>query len=132
MVLNDSAFPVYDPPHPRADWTERLPALAQFALDRANDLCKPHLGCRAYHKAWTMLRLHESAGALPYGLDFVGEEIAAAVGPRRLCVMLSGAAETGQAALVLSAAAAKGIAIDLTVVDICQTPLGQPALYLEG
>lgn len=82
-----------------------------------------------------MLRLHEAGGALPYGLDFVRREIAAcaaAAGNRPLRVMLSGAADTGQAAMVLSALVAGEIAAELVVVDICRTPLGQHALFLEG
>jgi ubiquinone/menaquinone biosynthesis C-methylase UbiE len=128
IVLQD--LPVF-----RATWAEPLDQLARFALDRADDLCAPHLGCCAYHKAWTMLRLHEAAGALPYGIDFIRQELAAcaaAAGGRPLRVMLSGAADTGQAALVLSALAAVGIAAELVVVDICRTPLGQHALFLEG
>lgn len=124
-----------DLPHFRATRTEPLAALAQFALDHADSLCDPQHGCRAYHKAWTMLRLHEAGGALPFGRDFLRRELAAsaaAAGPRPLRVLLSGAADTGLPALVQSALADAGVAAELVVVDICRTPLGQIAQYLDG
>lgn len=115
-------------------WTEPLPRLAQFAMEHADRLCGQHLGCRAYHKAWTMLRLHEAKGALPYGFDFIRRELAdsARNAPGRpLRVLVSGAADTGQAALVLGALAAEAVTAELVVVDVCQTPLGQHELFLK-
>lgn len=82
-----------------------------------------------------MLRLHEAKGALPFGADFVRRELAAhaaVVGRRSLRVMISGSADTGQVALVLNALTDEGIEGDLVVIDICATPLGQVALYLDG
>lgn len=124
-----------DQPNLCAIWTEPLAELAQFALDHAATLCAPQLGCCAYHKAWTMLRLHEAKGAEPFGRDFIQRELAAAAvaaGSRRLRVMLSGAADTGQAAIVLKSLTAEGLAAELVVVDICKTPLAQHSLFLDG
>lgn len=115
-----------------ASWHEPLRELARFSYDFAPHFCDPAHGCTAYHRGWSTVRLHESGGALPAGLDFFQRELrelAADRGTCRLRVMLSGAADTGQAALVLRALRPFGIEPEFVIVDRCHTTLEQHRLF---
>jgi SAM-dependent methyltransferase len=113
---------------------EPLRELARFSFDFAPHFCDPAHGCTAYHRGWSTVRLFESGGKLPAGFDFFRRELldlAAERGTGRLRVMLSGVADTGQAALVLQALRPEGIEPELVIVDRCRTTLEQHGLFLR-
>jgi SAM-dependent methyltransferase len=113
-------------------WHEPLRELARFAFDFAPHFCDPAHGCTAYHRGWSTVRLYESDGALPAGFAFFRQELLDLAGLRgtgRLRVMLSGAADTGQAALVLKALRPEGIEPEFVIVDRCRTTLEQHRLF---
>jgi SAM-dependent methyltransferase len=113
---------------------EPLRELARFSFDFAPHFCDPAHGCVAYHRGWSMVRLLESGGKLPAGQDFFRRELldlAAERGTGRLRVMLSGAADTGQAALVLQSLRPHGIEPEFVIVDRCRTTLEQQGLFLR-
>lgn len=121
------------PPSPEGP-EEPLGVLARFAYDFAPHLCDPAHGCRDYHRAWSMLRLYESGGALPRGQAFFGRELAdlaRRLDRRRLRILVSGAADTGQVAMLLGALHRQGITPDFVIVDLCRTSLAQQDLYLR-
>lgn len=110
---------------------EPLNALADFAFDWAETLCDPEIGCTRYHKAWSMVRLIEADAALPAGFDFFQRELSALASDGRIRILLSGAADTGLAAMVLSALRPLGIEPEITLVDRCRTTLEQNRLFAE-
>lgn len=115
-------------------WAEPLQELARFSFDFAPHFCDPAHGCTAYHRGWSTVRLVESGGKLPAGFEFFRQELldlAALRGSGRLRVMLSGAADTGQAAMVLQALRPEGIEPEFVIVDRCRTPLEQHGLFLR-
>lgn len=112
---------------------EPLGILARFAYDFAPHLCDPAHGCRDYHRGWSLLRQFEARGALPLGLDFFRRELgalAARLGQDRLRILISGAADTGQAAMLIEALRPAGIVPEFVAVDLCATPLMQQRLFL--
>lgn len=113
---------------------EPLRELARFSFDFAPHFCDRTHGCTAYHRGWSTVRLLESGGTLPAGFDFFRRELldlAAERGTGRLRVMLSGAADTGQAAMVLQALRPDGIEPSFVIVDRCRTTLEQHGLFLR-
>jgi SAM-dependent methyltransferase len=112
---------------------EPLGILARFAYDFAPHLCDPAHGCTDYHRGWSLLRHHEAQGALPLGLAFFRRELGALaerLGQDRLRILISGAADTGQAAMLVEALRPLGIAPEFVAVDLCATPLMQQRLFL--
>lgn len=113
-------------------WHEPLRELAGFTFDFAPHFCDPAHGCEPYHKAWSTVRLYESGGALPAGIDFFRRELldmAARLGTGRLRVMLSGAADTGFSTLVLQALRPAKIEPEFVIVDRCRTTLEQHRVF---
>jgi hypothetical protein len=108
---------------------EPLEALSGFAFDWAHCLCDPSQGCSPYHKAWSIVRFIEADGALPAGLTFFTEQLAPLARDGRIRVLLSGAADTGLAALVLRALRPNGIEPEIIMVDRCLTTLEQNRLF---
>lgn len=108
---------------------EPLAELAAFALDWAHCLCDPNAGCRDYHRGWSIVRLVEAGGALPAGQDFFGAALRRLARDGRIRVLLSGAADTGLAAMVLKALRPHGIEPEMVLVDRCLTTLEQNRLF---
>ena len=109
--------------------SEPLTELARFSFDWAPNLCDPAHGCDAYHRMWSLVRLIESDGALPAGAPFFTREIIAAARDGRASVLLSGAADSGVMALAVEGPSAAGLAVEVTALDRCRTPLEQARLY---
>jgi SAM-dependent methyltransferase len=97
---------------------EDLPAMAAQMYALANSLCG---GCRTMHAVWPYLRLARMVGAAEAGAANIETMLSAQIasGARRL--VIAGACDTGLLATV--ARAARGRATEITVVDICPTPL---------
>lgn len=112
-----------DPTH------EPLAALARFSFDWAASLCDPGMGCTAYHRGWSMVRLLESDGARPAGEAFFTEQLRLAGQGNRRRVLLSGAADTGLASLVLHALRPIGVEPEIVMIDLCRTTLEQNRLF---
>lgn len=105
-------------PAPGAD---DLADMCALALSNASSTCTPE--CHAYHAVWGLLRLF---GNLPgVGLDhaFLLSAIGGAVrdGARR--VLISGSADHGVLSYVLAVFDDMGETPDVTVIDLCPTPL---------
>ncbi len=105
--------------------TEPLEDLARFSFERAADLCADEHGCLAYHRAWSTIRLLLKNGAVPAGMEFFAEGLAQVAVGGRCRVLLSGAADTGLAAMVLGALARNGLQGDLVLAERCATPIEQ-------
>lgn len=103
---------------------EPLSELAWLAFENAGELCDPSIGCKDYHRFWSMVRLLDLDGRLPRGLSFFAKHLAELKDRNgRLNVVLAGAADTGLAALIAAAAAESGASASILVVDRCRTPL---------
>jgi hypothetical protein len=89
----------------------------------AYDLSAWHCGtCRSYHAIWPYLRLMEPAR----GVDADRELLTVALAPflePGAAILLAGSADAGLAECVLDAAGDRPV--DLTVMDLCDTPLRQ-------
>ena len=108
---------------------EPLAQLARFSFDWAEVLCDPSHGCMHYHRTWSMIRLLESKGAKPAGERFFGRELAALAQDGRCRILLSGAADTGLAAMVLGQMRPVGIEPEFVLIDRCETTLEQNSLF---
>lgn len=108
---------------------EPLERLARFSWDWAPSLCLPAHGCEDYHRAWSLVRLLEMDGAMPAGVPFFQRELSALAqaGGRR--VLVSGGADTGLTAVVVSAFRAVGIDPVIVFADRCETPCTQNQLF---
>jgi SAM-dependent methyltransferase len=108
---------------------EPLTKLARFSFDWAEVLCDPSHGCMPYHRTWSTIRLLESNGAEPAGGDFFGRELAATAQEGSCRILLSGAADTGLAAMVLHQLRPVGVEPELVLIDRCETTLEQNRLF---
>lgn len=112
--------------YPSAEDTslEPLEELAWFAFENADALCDPAIGCRDYHRFWSMVRLLDMDGRLPRGLDFFAENLAPLKNSEgRVRVLLAGAADTGLPALIAAAVRQSGGTPSLLLVDRCMTTI---------
>lgn len=108
---------------------EPLTELAAFAYDWAHCLCDPQAACVNYHRGWSIVRLIETGGALPAGQEFFGKALRDLARNNRVRVLISGAADTGLAALVLQQLRPHGIEPEMVLVDRCLTTLEQNRLF---
>lgn len=96
---------------------------SELAARLAYALSAVHCGsCRSYHAVWPYLRLIDP----PRGVDGDREQLLGVLAPllhAGSAVLLAGSADAGLAECVLDAAADRPV--DLTVVDLCETPLRQ-------
>ncbi len=112
---------------------EPLALLSRLAYDFAPFLCNPAHGCLNYHRGWSLVRHYEADGALPLGLTFFRRELgrlAEELGKSRLRLLISGAADTGVAAMLVQALMPLGIEPEFVIVDRCNTTLMQQRMYL--
>ena len=107
----------------RATVTRSEPA-ARLAYDLSAVHCQT---CRGYHAVWPYLRLIDP----PRGVDADRDHLLAVLAPLLRAgstVLLAGSADAGLAECVLDAADDRPL--DLTVMDLCETPLHQCAALL--
>lgn len=117
--------------HPAACSFEPLDRLARFAWDWAPALCEPAHACVDYHRSWSLVRLLELDGAMPAGQAFFDRELAPLASREDPRVLISGAADTGVASLVISAFRARGTVPDIVFVDQCRTSCWQNSLFMR-
>ncbi len=105
---------------------EPLEDLAWFAFRHADRFCDTETGCRDYHRFWSMLRHLDLDGRMPRGLEFFSHNFQA-LSERgdTIRVLLAGAADSGLATLIATAAEMAGVTPSMLLVDRCQTPLRQ-------
>jgi SAM-dependent methyltransferase len=118
------------PPSPACSF-EPLDRLARFSWDWAPALCDPAHGCVDYHRSWSLVRLLELEGALPAGLAFLTRELAPLAAKEEPRVLVSGGADTGVCALVLTAMRAHSAVPDIVFADQCRTTCWQNSLFLR-
>lgn len=109
---------------------EPLEVLARFSRLNADRLCPPEVGCRDYHRSWSTVRLIETGGRLPAGIEHFAPALQSMKerrGPIR--VLLSGAADTGLAAMVLEALHGDVAFVEIVLADRCATTIEQNALF---
>ncbi len=85
--------------------------------------------CRGYHAVWPYLRLTDP----PRGVDADRDQLLAVLAPLLhpgVSVLLAGSADAGLAECVIDAA--MGQPVEVTVVDLCETPLHQCMQLLGG
>lgn len=111
--------------------SEPLEELAQFSLCAAPKLCRPEHGCAPYHRAWSMIRLLSKDAALPAGSAYFAPWLRHAASGGTCRVLLSGAADTGLAAMVLQALQPTGIVAEIVLADRCATTLEQNRRFAE-
>lgn len=118
-------------PTENAGCVEPLAQLARFSYDWAPTLCDPEHGCCDYHRGWSSVRLLEQDGALPAGEAFFTTQLRQIAGQGKLRVLLSGAADTGLAALVLRALRPVGCEPEIVMIDRCRTTVEQNRLFAQ-
>ncbi len=100
------------------------PALAEAApLGRefAERLCEAT--CREYHGVWGFLRLYGVLPAVSRDAAFLRQRVAEAATAGARHVLISGAADFGILSHVVEGFADAGKPAEITVADLCQTPL---------
>jgi SAM-dependent methyltransferase len=108
---------------------EPLDRLARFAWDWAPSLCDPSHGCQDYHRAWSLVRLLELGGAMPAGVPFFQRELGTLARAGRRRVLVSGGADTGLMAVVVSAFRAVDVVPEIVFADRCETTCMQNRLF---
>ncbi|HSE96544.1 MAG TPA: class I SAM-dependent methyltransferase [Methylomirabilota bacterium] len=115
---------------------EPLAESAPMAWRLAPTLCPidPATGetCAWYHGLWQYLRLMDIVEGLRHQAAFFAQAFAsvrAEAGRSR--VLVSGAADYGMLAAVLHLFRARGVEADVTVIDLCETPLVLNRWYAE-
>ena len=109
---------------------EPLNESAPLALDMAARACRvdPATGerCDWSHGLWQFLRVFRLVGSIEYHTTFYRDALAlvdAVHGGARPRVLISGASDYGVLARVLWAFRGREMEPDITVVDLCETPL---------
>lgn len=130
-----------DPPSPGGAPEEPLTELAPLARRWAATCCMATEGggsCEPYHALWPYLRLMGLGKTLSgQGAQFLremGDWARGRAAPDRLerpQVLVSGSADASMLAHVLHAARGAALAVDVTVVDRCETPLRLSQWYAE-
>lgn len=109
------------PEHPSATRCEPAARLA-FVLSATH--CQD---CRGYHAVWPYLRLIDPPRGVDADRDLLLETLAPLL-DAGTTVLIAGSADAGLAECVLDAAGDRSV--DLTVMDLCETPLQQCAALL--
>ena len=125
--MSDDTFP----PFPE----DLLAEAATLGVDWSRELCR-HVTpsgetCAGYHGTWQFLRLFGIANAVQNDAAFFQEVIGAAVrrGARR--ILIAGCADFAMPAMALWACRREGVEPDLTVIDVCETPVRLNRWYAE-
>jgi SAM-dependent methyltransferase len=121
-------------PRPLVD--EPLTESAPIAHRLAREHCRkdPTTGedCAWYHGFWQYMRAMNVAKVLGEQAQFVVEALRSAARSGQFArVLVSGSADYSMPAHVLWAYRAEGAALDLEVVDLCETPIAMTRWYAE-
>jgi hypothetical protein len=81
------------------------------------------IGCRGYHGVWQYLRLLELVTTPRDHSSFYVPVLLDAIRSGRRRMLISGAVDYSMLAVVLAACAAAGVAADITIADVCETPI---------
>ena len=107
--------------------SEPLSESAPIAYKLAQKHCvhdDPTVSCRLYHSAWQYFRLIGLIKTITSDADFLDEALQSLAATGQFDrVLISGTADYGMLARVLHAYRMVGRVPDVTVVDICRTPL---------
>lgn len=109
---------------------EPLEISAPLARQLAESLCPP--SCLAYHAMWQYFRLIGLIGTISSDSDFLLDtirELAQSEKFRR--ILISGSADYGMLAHVLAAYRLAGETPEITVLDLCETPLALNRWYAQ-
>jgi hypothetical protein len=107
--------------------SEMLKKSANFSYLVSKRICAPSshmdsLGCCWYHSAWQYLRIIDKVSSPTWHLDFYFDTLIETIkeGSR---ILISGTADYSLLALIFESARFSNKKVDLTVTDICDTPL---------
>jgi SAM-dependent methyltransferase len=104
---------------------EDLPTVASQAYQLADRLCDR---CRNFHALWPYRRLAHMCGA-EGGLDIIERHLSRLVASGAKRILIAAAADTNLVATV--ARASRGHAVDITLLDRCETPVELSRRYAE-
>jgi SAM-dependent methyltransferase len=116
---------------------DTLAAGAALAWQLAPKLCNPDPaaggGCAGMHGVWLCLRRLGLLGTIESRRDFYLEALQDTAGAsgRPPRVLISGAADYAMLEFVLEAYRARGLVPEVTVTDVCETPLALNHWYAE-
>jgi SAM-dependent methyltransferase len=99
-------------------YAEDLPRLAAEAYELSGRLCGT---CRDMHALWTYIRLSRASTGVEAQASNLEAQLTALFAGGRRHVLIAGSQDTGVLALVARAGA--GHEMNITVLDICETPL---------
>jgi SAM-dependent methyltransferase len=99
-------------------YAEDLPRLAAEAYELSGRLCGT---CRDMHALWTYIRLSRASTGVEAQASNLEAQLTALFAGGRRHVLIAGSQDTGVLALVARAGA--GPEMNITVLDICETPL---------
>jgi len=103
---------------------------AQKMWEQARTSCDST--CRDYHASWQFLRLLKVISSIHGDRDFFLETTRQLARDRELKkILISAAADYGTLAHVLAACRAEGVEPEITLVDLCPTPLLNNQWYAE-
>lgn len=117
---------------------EPLAVSSQRAFMDAQKLCRNdhvHPGCRPYHQLWQVLRLlglGATLGGHPEAYLDAFAQLSLAWGPEPKRILIAGAADYSMLAHLLHGLNRAAGSLDITLVDLCLTPLSLNAWYAES
>lgn len=102
---------------------DSLPLARRWAKELCRHVDHSGIGCEASHGIWQVLRLLDMGTTPEHHLDFFVHRLRALIraGARR--VLISGTADYAMPAIVYAAFAQESVTGDITVLDVCETPL---------
>jgi SAM-dependent methyltransferase len=111
-----------------SDLHEPLAESAMLALEWSKNLCST---CGSYHGAWQLLRLLGVFNSMRSDDDFLIRQLFVELGAGARKILVSGAADYALMARISAVAKQVGVAPQITVVDLCRTPLELNRWYAE-
>lgn len=99
---------------------EPLDESAMLAMQWSKNLC---VNCGTYHGAWQVLRLLGVLNSMRSDDDFLIVQLDAVIGNGARRILISGAADYALMARIAAVAKRHDTTVQVTVVDLCKTPL---------
>lgn len=116
-------------------YDEPLELSAPIAWQLASTHCRPDpatgVSCAWNHGLWQVLRLMGMVGTAARRGSFYRQEICKAAGQGKFRILISGTSDYAMLALAAQACAGRPVAPEITVLDICETPLRLNHWYAE-